>query len=65
MPIEYRNRCGKIVSDAIAAATVTELNTIVRPEVCNVRRSASTPKPRRRLLAIARDHEQAVVDRQP
>ena len=66
MPIEYRNRCGKIVSDAIAAATVSELNRIVRPEVSSVRRSASTPKPcDRRLLAIAGDHEQAVVDREP
>ncbi len=33
IPIEYRNRCGKIASEAIAAATVSELNTIVRPEV--------------------------------
>ena len=46
IPIEYRNRCGKIVSEAIAAATVSELKTIVRPDVSSVRRSASTPKPR-------------------
>ena len=66
IPIEYRNRCGKIASDAIAAATVSELNRIVRPEVSSVRRSALTPKPLDgRLLAVARDHEQAVVDRQP
>ena len=66
IPIEYRNRCGKIVSDAIAAAIVSELNTIVRPAVWSVRFSASGPKPNsRRLLAVAGDHEQAVVDRQP
>ena len=37
----------------------------MRPEVCIVRTSAPGPKPlTRRLLAVARDHEQAVVDRQ-
>ena len=45
IPIEYRNRCGKIASDATAAATVSELNRIVRPAVASVRRSVSTPNP--------------------
>ena len=45
MPIEYRNRCGKIVSEATAAAMVSELNVIVRPAVCMVRVSALSPKP--------------------
>ena len=37
IPIEYRKRCGKIVSDATAAATVSELKMIVLPAVCRVR----------------------------
>ena len=45
IPIERRKFCGKTASDATAAATVTELNAIVRPDVASVRRSASTPKP--------------------
>jgi hypothetical protein len=45
MPIEYRKRCGKIVGEAIAAAIVSELKTIVRPADWRVRRSATTPKP--------------------
>ena len=45
MPIEYRKRCGKIASEAIEAAIVSELNAIVRPAVWSVRRSAATPKP--------------------
>ena len=45
IPIEYRNRCGKIASEAIAAATVSELNRIVRPAVCSVRVSACLPNP--------------------
>jgi len=45
MPIENRKRWGKMVSAAIAAAIVSELNAIVRPAVWTVRRSASTPKP--------------------
>ena len=44
-PIEKRKFCGKTVSEASAAATVTELNAIVRPEVATVRRRASTPNP--------------------
>ena len=35
----------KIASDATAAATVSELNSIARPKVASVRHSASTPKP--------------------
>jgi hypothetical protein len=44
-PIEKRKFCGKIMSEASAAATVNELKRIVRPEVASVRRNASTPKP--------------------
>ena len=47
MPIERRKFWGNTVSDATAAATVNELNAIVRPAVASVRRSASTPKPAR------------------
>ncbi len=47
IPIEYRNRCGKIASAATENATVTELNSTVRPAVWRVRRSASRPKPSR------------------
>ena len=45
IPIEYRNRWGKITSEAIAAAIVSELNAIVRPAVWSVRFTASTPNP--------------------
>jgi hypothetical protein len=45
-PIEKRKSCGKIVSEARAPATVTELKRTVRPAVATVRRSASAPKPR-------------------
>ena len=41
MPIENRNRCGKTISDASAAATVTALNRTVRPAVTIVVRSAT------------------------
>ncbi len=41
IPIEYRNRCGKTISDASAAATVSEENRTVRPAVRMVARSAS------------------------
>ena len=41
IPIEYRNRCGNTVSDASAAATVTDENSTVRPAVASVRRSAA------------------------
>ena len=37
MPIEYRKRCGKMTSEATAAAIVSELKVIVRPAVCRVR----------------------------
>jgi hypothetical protein len=43
--MEKRKSCGKNVSDASDAATVTELKRIVRPDVARVRRSASGPKP--------------------
>jgi len=33
MPIDLRNCCGKTTSESIAAATVSELNTTVRPAV--------------------------------
>jgi hypothetical protein len=39
-PIETRNRCGKTVRVARAAATVAALNRIVRPVVARVTRSA-------------------------
>ena len=42
-PIEKRKFCGNTISDAIAAATVSELNSTVRPAVARVRRSASRP----------------------
>jgi hypothetical protein len=45
IPIEDRNPCGKIASEASAAATVSELNRIVRPDVSSVRRMALSPKP--------------------
>jgi hypothetical protein len=47
--IEYRNRCGKTSSDSSAAATVSALNTIVRPAVRSVRSSASRPGPSRAI----------------
>ena len=40
-PIEYRNRSGNTSIAAIAAATVTEENSTVRPAVRTVARSAS------------------------
>ena len=43
IPVGFRHKDG----EATAAATVRELNRIVRPEVWSVRRSASFPKPRR------------------
>jgi len=45
--IEYRKRWGKTSSESIAAATVSELNTTVRPAVRIVRSSASRPAPSR------------------
>ena len=50
MPIEYKKRCGKTISEAIAPATVSALNSTVRPAVAIVRRIASMPGPR---LAIS------------
>jgi hypothetical protein len=50
IPIEYRNRCGKTISDAIAPATVSDENSTVRPAVFSVRRIASIPGP---VLAIS------------
>ena len=65
MPIERRKPSGKTSSEAIAAATVRALNSTVRPAVCSVRAIASRPGPvRGELLAVARHHEQAVVDGQ-
>ena len=51
IPIEYRKRCGKIASDATAAATVRELNRIVRPRsgacaAASRDRSPTLPPPR-------------------
>ena len=65
MPIEYKNRSGNTSSDASAPATVNELYSTVRPAVCSVRLNrhigvGSTGE----LLAVAREHEQAVVDPQ-
>ena len=45
-PIENRKRCGKTISPARAAATVTALKSTLRPAVCRVRASASRPGPR-------------------
>ena len=45
IPIEYRKRCGNTSREASAAATVSELNSTVRPAVAIVRRSASAPGP--------------------
>jgi len=47
--IEYKKRCGKTSSASIAAATVAELKTTVRPAVCSVRPSASRPGPERAI----------------
>ena len=47
--IEYRKRCGKTSSESIATATVSELNTTVRPAVRSVRLSASRPGPSRAI----------------
>ncbi len=64
-PIEYRKRCGKTSSEASAPATVSELKSTVRPAVAIVRRIAVRPGTGLGdLLAISRDHEEAVVDRQ-
>ncbi len=45
-PIENRKRCGKTISPARAAATVTALKSTLRPAVWSVRVSASRPGPR-------------------
>ena len=46
-PMEIKNRCGNTVRHAIAAATVTPLNSTVRPAVFIVLRTASgTSAPR-------------------
>ena len=63
-PIERRNRCGKTSSDAIAAATVSELKTTVRPALAIVRATAPS-RAVGELLAVARHDEQAPVDREP
>ena len=47
--IEYRKRCGKTSSESIAAATVSELKTTVRPAVLSVRVSAAWPGPSRSI----------------
>ena len=64
-PIEKRKFCGKIVSEASAAATVT------RAERDRPARGGERPAKRvdaeagpSGLLAVAGDHEQAVVDRE-
>ena len=44
-PIEKRKRCGKTISPARAAATVTALKSTLRPAVWSVRASASRPGP--------------------
>ena len=45
-PIENRKRCGKTISPASAAATVTALKSTLRPAVWSVRVRASRPGPR-------------------
>ena len=51
------------ISAAIAAATVKPEKSAVRPAVGTVRRWASRVAPSLRdLLAVARDHQQRVVD---
>ena len=62
--IERRNASGKTSSDAKAAATVTALNATVLPAVATVVRSAACGSDRE-LLAVAREQQQAVVDREP
>ncbi len=53
------------ISAAIAAATVRPEKSAVRPAVSTVRRCASRVAPSRGdLLAVARDHQQRVVDRE-
>ena len=52
------------ISAAIAAATVRPEKTAVRPAVDTVRRCASRVAPSADLLAVARDHQQRVVDRE-
>ena len=65
-PIERRKLCGKTSSEASAAATVSELKSTVRPAVRSVSRSAFAPGPvDGQLLPVARDDEEAPVDRQP
>jgi hypothetical protein len=44
-PIEWRKFCGNTSSEAIATATVRELNSTDRPAVSTVRRSAWRPGP--------------------
>ena len=48
-PIEFRKFWGKSISAPVAPATVTELNTTVRPALARVRRIASTPGPLRAI----------------
>ena len=62
--IERRNPSGNTSSDAKAAATVTALNATVRPAVASVVRSAASGSGLRELLAVAREEQQAVVDRE-
>jgi len=50
---------------AIAAATVSELKRTVLPAVCIVARIASAFRDHRPAPRGSRDHEQAVVDREP
>ena len=64
MPIDFRKPCGKSVSVMSAAATVAAEKATVRPAVAIVVRIAPGVGARPQLLAVARDEEQRVVDRQ-
>ena len=70
-PIDRRNACGKMSSEASEAATISPENSTVRPAVAIVRADrpgrvgASLPGWPRELLAEPAHHEQRVVDRQP
>ncbi len=55
IPIDFRKFSGKTTSDAIAAATVSELKTIVRPAACIVATTASRPGPRAAISSRNRE----------
>ena len=65
-PMETKNRCGKIVRQAKAAATVVALKRTVSPvETSVARRASGIARPSCSSSRNSRHQEQGVIDRQP